>query len=1035
MVSQPRVLVIEDNRNLQLEICRLLRASRLITVSAFDGLEGLVHFDRDKLDLLIINLGLPGLNGLEVCRRIRQRSYVPIMMLSPVKNNATKIAAFDLGADDYVVLPLETDEFVARVRALLRRSTWARLPAFDAFRLGPLEIDASSHQVLRNGKNIRLSRTEWALLNLLMRRVGLVQTHQSLSQQLWDDDSEEGNVKLRVTVGRLRKKLEDDPANPQFILTEPGIGYWLARPEIQDSSPLHLLAGSPVIRPARPSLNNLPGQSAPFFGREAEIEHIRNLLLRPTVRLVTLIGAGGAGKTRLSLQAALSIQTAFEHGVFLIQLSYISDPALVTSRIAQALGVKENARQPLAETLQEFLSDKQVLLILDNFEHLVTAAKGIAELLDAAPNVRVLVTSRIRLKLAGEHLVEVPPLPLPDPANLPPLDLLARYPSIALFTEHARTIQPEFELNSENAAAVTTICVRLDGLPLAIELVARRIRVLTPAAMLARLSTNLLTQMGDEQDRPERHHTMRSALDWSYTLLSPSERILFAQLAVFVGGFTLEAAEALCTIPDDADFSVIDGLLSLLDKSMLQQHTEPMFEGYSTTRFTMIGLLHEYAQERLAESPEADRWRERHALYYLSFAEQANAELVSPREAFWHLQLERDYDNLQAAIEWALTNAHNTMALRLCAVLWKFWHVYGFQNSGKRWLDVVLARTADFATADRANVLYGAGWIYYDLGDWQHADRFFTESLKLARKLDDRYGIAEALHGVGEIATLRGDHVLATAYFQESLELGHEIDSKESIAWSLEHLGRTAYQQGDHVSAINLIGEALRQFRELGFQRGMAYALGNLGAITLQLGDLEQAIPYLQESINLHEKVGDRLGRVVYLFRLAEAFYYKGDLDEAEALGQASLGSSNELGYRWYRALALSQLAQVAIATERYTDAEAHLSQALRLSQTVYEGIVGALEGFAELAAAQHHYTEAARLYSAMIAARQHSGTALPPINRIREGRLLDALHANLSESEFAAAWEQGQAMAPQSLEEIFKLINPDSVTDSVTPL
>lgn len=1031
-MERQRALVVEDNRSLNIEIGRALKANNYQVTSVFGGLEGLVHFEKEQPDLMLLDLHLPGLNGFEVCRRIRQRSNIPIMMLSAQRDMFSKITALDIGVDDYLYIPFDMVELLARTRALLRRSTWTRLLQPGAICIGNLEIDLESHQLLRNGQNVHLSRTDWSLLEVLIQNAGRVLTHRFLSQRIWQDDCTEDNVNLRVAIGRLRRKLEDDPGNPQYLLTESGIGYYFAQFDLTDKNPLHLLAGSPVAR-RQP---NIPNQRTSFIGREPEIEYLRNLLCQPYVRLVTLIGAGGSGKTRLSLQLAAAIQENFEHGVILVNLASINNPSLVKLQIAQSLGIKESAGQGLIEKLKNFLSDKQLLLILDNFEQIVVAAGLIAELLDAAPRIKILVTSQIRLNISGEHIFEVQPLPLPNTAELPPLDDLKRIPAIALFTERAQAIQPDFALTTENAAAVTQICVHLDGLPLAIELAAARINVLSPQAMLARISNPFTLLVGGEQDRPERHKTIRKTLDWSYGFLGKCERSLFAQMSVFVGGGTLDAVEAICKLPDDQPLTVIDNILSLLNKSMLQQRVEPLLENYSSTRFVMLELIREYAQQRLNEEADVRAVHRRHALYYLDLAEQADNLISGQQEEITLLQLEREHDNLQAAIQWALDEGENEIALRLCAALWKFWHVHGNQSEGKRWIRTVLDRTTDIETPARVLTLYGAGWLHFDQGEWEQATAVYDESLQLARKIGDRYSIAETLHGVGLMARIRGDDKKAVACYEESLGYFRALNNSVGIAWSLDHLGRVMFFQGNYQNAVKLISEALSLFRVMEYRRGIALMLGNLGAMMLQQGDLEDAATYLEESISVQDKLGDRLGVVTFQIRLAETFRYQDKLDQAEKLLTTCLSFSRELGYRWYTALALNQLGRVSIAQGLYQQAETQLSEALEIYRETpnnTEGIVVSLEGFAELAAAHHRMADALRLYSAAIAIRQANRMSLPPTNRLLEARLLNEAQTALSENEFISVWDEGQRLPSETLENALHAINANSVTDSVT--
>lgn len=1020
MVSQRlRILVVEDNRALSSQIEQVLKTRNFQICSAVSGLEGLIRFEQDLPDLVVLNLHLPGLNGLEVCRRIRQRSAIPIIMLSALRDDEVKIAALNLGVDDYLLIPFDIEELRARVRAVLRRSAWTRLPEPGTLRIGNLEIDLEGRQLLQGGQNVRLSRTEWTLLELLIGHAGRVVTHRMLSQSVWGDGYSDDNTTLRVAIGRLRKKLKDDPANPQYLLTEPGIGYYFSLLNQEQDTPLQLLAGKSVPKRYPQSPTSIPSQRTSFIGREEEITHLKDLLCRLDVRIVTLIGPGGSGKTRLSLQVAAALQDAFEQGIVLVTLASISNAGLVKTRIAQVLGLKERADQKVVEELKNFLRDRDMLLILDNFEQVVTAAPLIAELLDTAPGLKLLITSRIRLNIAGEHIFEVPPLPLPDLADLPGVEVLTQLPAIALFTARAQAIKPDFVLNEENAQKVAQICVHLDGLPLAIELAAARIKVLSPDAMLTRLSSRLSLLVGGERDRPERQQTIRNMLDWSYNLLDAPEKILFSQLAVFAGGCTLEAAEAICTVVGDQKLSVIDGILSLLDKSMLQQRVELLLESYSVTRFSMLELIREYAQGLLLETEGVELLRERHLLYYLALVERAEAQLAGPQEEILLIQLERDHDNLQAAIQCALDQGKYEIALRLCAALWKFWHVHGSQSEGRHWIDITLASTSQIRTPARVKTLYGAGWIYYDQGDWEQAAVYYEESLALARELNDLIGIGEALHGVGEMARLRGDYIQSIACYEESLACFRGLGNREGIAWSLDHLGRLVHYQGDHERAITLVKEALSLFKTLEYRRGMAYMLGNLGAIMLQQGDLEPARRYLEESLSLHEKVGDRHGASAFLIRLAEVALYQGEPEEAHSLLTTCLLFSQELGYRWYSALALNQLAQVAIVRGDYEQARLQLIQAFHLCQQTrdnMEGIIASLEGFAELEAAQHRMALSLCLYSAAVAQRQMNRLALPPTNRIREERIIGLARTQLSEPDFTVAWGDGQKTPYQTL-------------------
>src|ERR687898_1231223 len=419
-------------------------------------------------------------------------------------------------------------------------------------------------------------------------------------------------------------------------------------------------------------LNNLPNQPTPLLGREREVSEITDLLRRADVRLLTLTGTGGTGKTRLALQSAAELIDEFEDGVFLVALAPISDPALVASTVAGALSVSESAGRPLKEDLRDLLSTKELLLVLDNFEQVVDAAPLVGELLSGCPGLKVLATSRISLRIYGEHEYAVRPLELPDPDHLPPIETLRQYEAIRFFTERARAANAHFSLTNENALAVAEICARLDGLPLAIELAAARIKLLSPQAMCSRVSNPLKFLTGGARDLPERQRTLRGAIAWSHALLDEGEQVLFARLSVFSDGCALEAVEAICDPVGDLFVDVLEGLSSLLDKSLLRQ--EEMVE---EPRFVMLETIREYARERLELSGEAEEIRRLHAEYFLALAEQGASEQQGPEETAWLERLDLEHDNMRAALSWMLESEEAEPGLRLAGALWQFWDMRG----------------------------------------------------------------------------------------------------------------------------------------------------------------------------------------------------------------------------------------------------------------------------------------------------------------------------------------------------------------------
>ena len=503
-------------------------------------------------------------------------------------------------------------------------------------------------------------------------------------------------------------------------------------------------AGAPGARPA-----NLSLQLTPFIGREREVEEVKQRLLHPDVRLLTLTGPGGVGKTRLGLEVARQVMDQFEEGVCFVALAPISDPVLVPSAIAQAPRIKQGAGQSVAEALEQYLRERQQLLLLDNFERLLEAGPPLARLLSDCPRLKVLVTSRGVLRLQGEHKYEVPTLTLPPAGYRPSLEV-DRYEGIHLFAERARAARSEFRITTKNAPAVIELCRRLDGLPLAIELAAARVSLLPPEAMLARLGNKLALLTGGARDLPDRQRTLRATLDWSYGLLN-EERLLFARLAVFVGGWTLEGSEAVCDVGDEVD--VLQQISALVDKILVQQRGSIQHE----PRFTMLETVREYALERLEESGELERLRRRHASYFLELAEEEERASRGPLQRAWLDRLETEHDNLRASLEWSLTSQGDTeLGLQLTGALSHFWYVREHHSESRMWLQSALER-GSATSAARAKVLVGAGRLAWFQGEFARVNTLVEESLTLYQSLGDDEGAAFALLVLGRTAVSQGN--------------------------------------------------------------------------------------------------------------------------------------------------------------------------------------------------------------------------------------------------------------------------------------
>jgi predicted ATPase/transcriptional regulator with XRE-family HTH domain len=660
--------------------------------------------------------------------------------------------------------------------------------------------------------------------------------------------------------------------------------HWLALPE--------QIADRPALTAGAPLRTKVPIPLAPLIGRAEDVTAIRVLLLGVDVRLVTLTGAPGIGKTRLALQVATELHDAFADGVAFIPLAPIRDPALVLVTIAQTLEIGELPGQPLLEWLQTYLRARQMLLVLDNVEQVLKAAPELALLLTAAPRLTLLVTSRVALHLSGEQRFAVPPLALP-PSTLPDdggglgreWEALTQYAAVELFVQRAHAALPTFVLTATNAQAVTAICRRLDGLPLAIALAAARIALFTPSELLERLDQRLTLLTTGAVDLPTRQQTLRRAIDWSYELLDEDEQTLFRRLGVFAGGCTLDAVELVCNPTGDVGLGVVERVAALIDKSLLQR--EEGIDGRS--RFTMLETIREYALERLELSGEAVVLRRRHAEHYLAWAKAAESDLYWPMEAKRLDQLAAEYNNLRAVLEWSCTDQGDVeVGLRVVAALPEFWIVRGlFSSEGRAWFARVLERCGDGESSlmeARAKALLGFGQLEWTQGEYARSSELLEQSLALYRELGNRSGEAQVLLHQGRAAYTQGDYDHAAMLEEQSLALFQGLGDHKGITWAFLSLGDVALGRGDTPRAAVHFQEARLLSTRLGESVACACALYNLGYIAFDQGNDARAETFFTESLRLFRNEGLDLCIAICLVGIALVAEAQGRIERAARL-------------------------------------------------------------------------------------------------------------------------------------------------------
>ena len=721
----------------------------------------------------------------------------------------------------------------------------------------------------------------------------------------------------------------------------------------------------------------LPIEVTSFIGRQAVIEEVTGAL--SDSRLVTLIGPGGSGKTRLALRVAKQLIPAYPDGVVWVELVSLEDPNLIPQTVAGVMKVIDQGGEMPLKSLTSHLRDISPLLILDNCEHLIEAsAKFSDHLLRTCPRLYILATSREALGIDGENTYEVPPMRVPYDGESLSLEDLAAFESIQLFTNRAKSVLPDFELSEATATHVYQICRQLDGIPLAIELAAARVKMLTVSQIVGRLDDRFRLLTSGKRTALPHHQTLRAMIDWSYGLLAEGEQILFNRLAVFSGGWTLEAAEQVCSGDGINEMNVLDLLTQLMEKSMIYVDRSMWKE----PRYRFLETIRQYASEKLSAAGEIEELKDRHLAYYLQLVEYANPKLAGSEQTIWLNRMEADHDNLRAALEWSTCkDSGENLSLKIAIPLGEFWKYRGFITEGRKRLRAVLdCQDADVVSLERGEVLDKAATLAYYQGDYDESHSLWAEGLQTYKKLGDggKQGEAFALTGLANTATEGGNYESASRLFEQALVIMREIGDTSGTANTIRNLGWAAMRPGDYIKARERLEEALMLYRQLDDKNGIASCLSGLGEVAVRVGDYDQAKTYLEESLQLR----------------------------------------NELKHKWGIGATLGTLGWMALRQEDYNQVRVYLGESLAVRREISDkgGIAWCLEKLAESAWLEKAPERSARLFAAAAAIRKSIDSVIDPADQPEYDRILQLLGEEMGEDAFQAAWEEGNSMALDSV-------------------